>query len=172
MKQKNFYRILTCISILLAFTARLNAQSDERQKLIALEKRRFDAMVRHDTTVLTELLADSLIYIHSSGVMDNKSSFMKDIASGRIVYLFIYPEKPIATIEGNYGWIYGRANIRFKLSAMIGTIDQYVSYTELYRYKRNQWQLVICHNARIEKDAPYFNSIVPQVKGGDVPAIF
>jgi hypothetical protein len=172
MKQKNFFRIFIYTCILITATARVSAQADEKQKLIALEKRRFDAMVRHDTTVLDGLLADSLIYIHSSGVIDNKSSFLKDIAAGRMVYVFIYPEKPTATIDGNYAWVYGRANIRFKLSGMIVNIDQYVSFAELYFYKRNKWQLVFCHNARIEKDAPYYNTTIPQVKGGEVPAIF
>jgi Domain of unknown function (DUF4440) len=171
----NFKKILrtyiyTCI--MLALTASLYAQSEDSKRLIAIQKRHFDAMIRRDTTLLSSLLEDSLTYIHSSGVIDNKSSFLKDIASGRIVYLFILPEKVTATIDGNYGWIYGRANIRFKLASMIGTIDQYVSFVEVYKLKRYQWQMVLCHNARIEPNAPYINNFVPQVKSGSMPSIY
>ena len=102
----------------------------------------------------------------------NKKSFLKDISSGHITYFFIYPEKVVATVDGNYGWIYGRANIRFKLSTMTGMIDQYVSFVEVYHLYHNQWQMVLCQNARIEKDAPYFNIGIPQVKGGSVPSIY
>src|SRR5450432_572724 len=101
MKQKKFYRTLFYICILLACNAKLFAQTDERPRLISLEKRRFELMIHHDTTQLSSLLADSLIYIHSSGVIDNKASFMKDIGSEHITYLFILPEKVVASVDGN-----------------------------------------------------------------------
>jgi hypothetical protein len=88
------------------------------------------------------------------------------------VYLFILPEKVTASIDGNYAWIYGRANVRFKLASMTGTIDQYISFVEVYQHKRYQWQLVLCHNSRIDTNAPYYNNMVPQVKAGEVPSIY
>ncbi len=158
--------------LLLASFIRLHAQSEDSKRLIALEKRRFDAVIHRDTTLLSSLLDDSLTYIHSSGIVDNKKSFLKDIGSGRITYIFIIPEKVTAMVDGNYGWIYGRANVRFKFASMTVNIDQYVSFVEVYHLKRNQWQMVLCHNARIENNAPYFNNEVPQVKAGSVPSIY
>jgi hypothetical protein len=162
--------IITGLQILLAGT--LIAQNDDKSRLIALEKRRFQAMTLRDTALLSTLLADSLIFIHSSGIIDGKQSFMKDISSGHITYLFIYPEKVMAIVDGNSGWIYGRANIRFKLSTMTTTIDQYISFVEVYQLKRNQWQMILCQHARIEKDAPWYNNMIPQVKSGSVPSIY
>jgi hypothetical protein len=172
MKAKKFFRVIYFTCILVASGTVLSAQTEDSKKLIALQKRHFEAMIHRDTTLLSGLLADSLVYIHSSGVIDNKSSLMKDIASGRIVYLFILPEKVTATIDGNYGWVYGRANIRFKLASMAGTIDQYVSFVEVYHLMRYQWQMVLCHNARIEPNAPYINNSIPQVKSGSMPSIY
>lgn len=148
------------------------AQSDDRGKLISLEKKRYEAMKNADTSFLKTLLADSMTYIHSSGVVDNKLSFIKDIGSRRIIYQFILPEKVTAYIDGNYGWVYGRANIRFKLATMTGTIDQYVSFVEVYQYKNYQWQMILCHNARIENNAPYFNATIPQAVTGHSPSIY
>ena len=172
MKSENFFRTFIYTCIILAGSTSLHAQTDDRPRLIALERRRFDAMIHHDTTALSGILADSLIYIHSSGTIDNKKSFLKDIGSGHITYLFILPEKVTAFTDGNYGWVFGRANIRFKLSTMTANIDQYVSFVEVYQLKHYQWQMVLCHNARIEKDAPYYNNAVPQVKEGSMPAIY
>jgi hypothetical protein len=172
MKLNKFFRTLFCVIILIASSHILFAQSEDSKKLMALQRRHFEAMIHKDTTLLSGLLADSLVYIHSSGVIDDKKSFMKDIVSGRIEYLFILPEKVTATVDGSYGWIYGRANIRFRLASMIGTIDQYVSFVEVYRMKKYQWQLVLCHNARIEPNAPYVNNYIPQVKGGSMPSIY
>jgi len=172
MKSLKFRPFIIIYGLLLLQVTGLRAQADERPHLLALEKRRFQSMVHRDTVQLSAMLGDSLIFIHSSGVIDNKQSFMKDISSGHITYLFIYPEKVIAVVDGNAGWIYGRANIRFKLSTMTTTIDQYVSFVEVYEYKRNQWQMVLCQNARIEKDAPWYNNMIPQVQSGPVPSIY
>jgi hypothetical protein len=172
MRSSQFYRVFICAILLFSSTTCLYAQSEEGKKLMVLEKRRFDAMKRGDTTQLSALLGDSLTFIHSSGVIDNKASFLKDIGSGRVTYLFILPEKVTVVVDGNYAWIYGRANVRFKLASMTGNIDQYVSFVEVYQLKRYQWQMILCHNARIESNAPYFNSTVPQVKSGSVPSIY
>jgi hypothetical protein len=172
MKFLKFCPAYVLTGLLIVLCVGLKAQTDDKTRLIALEKKRFEAMTHRDTLQLSALLADSLIFIHSSGVIDNKKSFIKDISSGHITYLFIYPEKVIAVVDGNWGWIYGRANIRFKLSTITTTIDQYVSFVEVYQFKRNQWQMVLCQNARIEKDAPWYNNMVPQVKTGSVPSIY
>src|SRR5450432_649198 len=172
MKSNIIFRIVLFSGIMLAWSVRLNAKSDDVKKLMAIEKRRCDAMVHQDTSLLKVLLADSLTFIHSSGVIDNKNSFLKDIGSGRIKYMFIIPEKVTATVDGNYAWIFGRANVRFKLAVMTGVIDQYISFVEVYHFYHNQWQMVLCHNARIESNAPYFNNTVPQVKSGLVPSIY
>ena len=172
MKSKKFFRTFLYICILLAFSVRLQAQTEDVKKLISIEKRRFDAMVHKDTALLKILLADSLTFIHSSGIMDNKISFLKDIGSGRITYMFIIPEKLTATVDGNYAWIFGRANVRFKLAVMTTAIDQYISFVEVYHMYKNQWQMVLCQNARIENNAPYYNNLVPQVKSGSIPSIY
>jgi hypothetical protein len=172
MKLNKFFRTILYACVLLIFSTGLRAQSEDGKKLISIEKRRFDAMVHKDTALLKFLLADSLIFIHSSGVIDNKISFLKDIGSGRITYMFIIPEKVTATVDGNYAWIFGRANVRFKLAVMTSVIDQYISFVEVYHYYKNQWQMVLCQNARIENNAPYYNNTVPQVKGGLVPSIY
>jgi hypothetical protein len=172
MNLKQLPQTIFYLFLFIAFTTRVHAQSEDSKRLIALEKRRFDAMIHRDTTLLSGFLADSLTYIHSSGVIDNKISFLKDIGSGRITYLFILPEKVTATIDGNYAWVFGRANVRFKLASMTGNIDQYISFVEVYQLKRYQWKMILCHNARIESNAPYFNNFVPQVKAGSVPSIY
>jgi len=172
MKSNIFFQTFLYTCFLLAFSVRLRAQTEDVKKLISIEKRRYDAMVHKDTALLKVLLADSLTFIHSSGVIDNKISFLKDIGSGRITYMFIIPEKLTATVDGNYAWIFGRANVRFKLAVMTTGIDQYISFVEVYRLEKNQWQMILCQNARIENNAPYYNNTVPQVKSGSIPSIY
>jgi hypothetical protein len=164
---------LLYLLILLAGTVTAEAQSAAKQKLIATQKMRFNALTARDTSELSRLLADDLVYVNTNGVMDNKSSFLKSIATGAIVYLFILPEKSIATIEGNFGWVYGKANIRFRVASINMTIDQYISFIDFYRLTHDQWELVACQNARVNPDNPYFiKPQEPQVKKSVQPLIY
>lgn len=147
-----------------------SAQLSPREKLMGLEKTRYEALTNRDTTTLSRILADDLIYIHTNGVVDNKSSLLRNIATGALEYLFVLPEKSTATIEGNFGWVYGKANIRFRVADINLTVDQYISFIDFYRLAHNQWQLVACQNARLNKDNPYF--IKPPVKESIQPAIY
>ncbi len=160
-----------CCSFVLvtaSFVAR--AQLSAREKLMGLEKTRYEALTSRDTTTLSRLLADDLVYIHTNGVVDDKSSLLKNIATGALEYLFILPEKSTATIEGNFGWVYGKANIRFRVADINMTFDQYISFIDFYRLAHNQWQLVACQNARINKENPYFTK--PPVKASIQPDIY
>jgi len=162
--------IYASILVTIAFAA--DAQSAAKQKLLAMEKMRSDALTSRDTTTLSKLLADDLIFIHTNGVIENKSSLLKSIATGSLVYLFILPETSTATVEGNVGWVYGKANIRFKVASINMTIDQYISFINFYRLIHDQWQLVACQNAKVSKDNPYFIDPQPQVKKSVQPAIY
>ncbi|MFI5124502.1 MAG: nuclear transport factor 2 family protein [Chitinophagales bacterium] len=159
-------------SLLLAASLTANAQSTAKQKLLAMEKMRFDALTSRDTTTLSRLLADDLIFMHTNGVIENKSSLLKSIATGSLIYLFILPETSTATVDGNVGWVYGKANIRFKVASINMTIDQYISFINFYRLIHDQWQLVACQNARVSKDNPYFVDPQPQVKKSVQPFIY
>ena len=159
--------------LLTGLSGRVHAQDIPDQRLMAMEKMRFDAMIRQDTVTLSRILANDLIYIHTNGVIDDKRSLLKSIASGSVVYKYILPEKSITRVEGDFGWVYGKANIRFKVASINMTIDQYVSFINFYRYFRNQWLLVACQNAKVNTDIPDFNKPpAPQIKKSIQPAIY
>src|SRR6185437_15596184 len=173
MSAKTPWLRFICVSMLLTVAFAADAQSTARQKLLAMEKMRFDALTSRDTTTLSRLLADDLIFMHTNGVIENKSSLLKSIATGSLIYLFILPETSTATVDGNIGWVYGKANIRFKVASINMTIDQYISFINFYRYFRNQWLLVACQNAKVNTDIPDFNKPpAPQVKKSIQPAIY
>jgi hypothetical protein len=59
--------------LLTGLSGRVHAQDIPDQRLMAMEKMRFDAMIRQDTVTLSRILANDLIYIHTNGVIDYKS---------------------------------------------------------------------------------------------------
>lgn len=68
----------------------------ERAALVEeLEGRRVRATVAADVPALAELLADDCRYVHSSGVIDTKESYLANLASGVLVYDWIEPHERV-----------------------------------------------------------------------------
>jgi ketosteroid isomerase-like protein len=56
------------------------------KEILALEDRRYHAMTSGDFGALEALLHDELIYTHSSGLSDNKASWLAAMKSGKTKY--------------------------------------------------------------------------------------
>ena len=56
-------------------------------QVLAAEDARYAAQTRLDYTALERLLADDLVYIHSSAVVDNKQSYIDSMRNGSVRYL-------------------------------------------------------------------------------------
>ena len=52
----------------------------------ALEEQRYKAMQRNDLDSIRRLLHPELSYVHSSGKVDNRDSFMKNLRDGLSIY--------------------------------------------------------------------------------------
>ena len=56
------------------------------QEIEQLERRRFDAQIARDLPTLETIFADDLIYTHSNGHQDGKTSYLASIQSGQSRY--------------------------------------------------------------------------------------
>ena len=89
----------------------MNAQ-DEVSKL---EERRCAAMTGSDLATLESLLADTLTYTHSSAVVDDKTSYIESIRSGRVKYLKVERFDTHSQVYGDTVITTGRARIDVKV---------------------------------------------------------
>lgn len=60
--------------------------SDELQMVMALEDARVAALCEQDADTLDRLLSDSMVYVHSTGLLDTKQSFLDHVRHGPIQY--------------------------------------------------------------------------------------
>lgn len=85
------------------------------EALRAADRRRRRAMVGADTDALAKLLADELIWTHSSGKTDGKRSFLEKIASGSVVYLSLDVANDAVSSHGDvaihHGTLSGRVSV-------------------------------------------------------------
>ena len=61
------------------------------QTIIDLDKKRMQAMAKKDVATLEAVLADDLIYTHSSARLDTKRSLIDAMVSGATVYTGVEP---------------------------------------------------------------------------------
>lgn len=110
------------------------------QEVLAIERQRFAAQVRKDTTFLHRVLGDDLIYTHSSGIVDSKASFIASITSGRLDYREATPERLEARVFGDVAVLTGAARIRVQVKDQ--PLALHIRFTDVYVKRLTGWQMV------------------------------
>jgi len=61
-------------------------KADAKQAVLAAEQAFVDAMIKHDKAALEKLLADDLVYVHSSSKVETKAEVIQVVTSGSTTY--------------------------------------------------------------------------------------
>jgi ketosteroid isomerase-like protein len=80
-------------------------------EILELEERRCAAIVAKDTATLSELLADEMVYTHSSGTLDTKTSFLKALEARTLDYRGLERSDVEAVRLGDTALVTGRCEI-------------------------------------------------------------
>jgi hypothetical protein len=104
-------------------------------------------MVNHDVPTLNRLLADELVYVHSSSTRQNKTEQIHDIESGKAHYWRIDVREQQPHIYGTTGIIQGVAD--FVLGPEGHERMSTLRYTDVYVQRNGEWQMVAWHCTRI-----------------------
>ena len=120
---------------------------DNGQKIIDLDKKRMHAMAQKDITTLNALLADDLVYTHSSARLDTKQSLIGSMTSGTTVYTAIEPSAVKAQDFGDMVVLTGAARISVMSNGRPNSFG--VRFTDVYVNKGGQWQMVAWQSTRL-----------------------
>jgi ketosteroid isomerase-like protein len=77
--------------------------------IVALEDRRYAAMIAVDEAGLADCFSDDLIYVHSSGVVDTKAGYIAAIKGGKYRYKKCDRFEEKVRIYGSTALVSGRA---------------------------------------------------------------
>lgn len=126
----------------------VQAQSADEKAVVAAEKARFEAQVSKNTDALNQLLADDLVYVHSSGNVDTKQSYIQSIKEGNSTYNSIDVQEQKVRLYGKTAIINGICYI--KRPAVDGkNNDLKLRYTDVYVKKGGRWQMVTWQSFRM-----------------------
>ena len=129
-----------------ASTAAVAMSADERA-VSAVEKQRFDAQVSKNYAVLEQVLANDLIYAHSSGATDSKQSYIQSIRDGKSNYAAIDVQEQKVRVYGNTAIINGVCLIKMNNNNM--PTEMKLRYTDVYVKNGKQWQMAAWQSLRL-----------------------
>jgi len=126
---------------------RLLTKDGDADAVKARELERFRAMEKNDFAALDGLLADDMIYTHSSGTADTKAKFLESLKTGKTRYLKIAPTDTNVTVYGDTAIIRGRGV--FTVENQAGKSDLTLSYLDVWVKRGGTWQMVAWQSARV-----------------------
>lgn len=117
------------------------------ETVIALDKRRMEAMARKDIATLNELISDDLVYTHSSARLDTKGSLIGAMESGKTVYTAVVPSDVKAQDCGDTVVLTGSA--RISVNSGGNAMNFGVRFTDVYAKRGDRWQMVAWQSTRL-----------------------
>lgn len=117
------------------------------EKVIALDKRRMTAMAQKDIAALEALIADDLVYTHSSARLDTKGSLIGAMQSGATVYSAVEPSEVKAQDYGSTVVLTGRAQISVNSGGKAMSFA--VRFTDVWVEKGGSWQMAAWQSTRL-----------------------
>ena len=116
------------------------------QKVIDLDRQRMSAMAQKDIAALNKLIADDLVYTHSSARLDTKDSLIGAMETGRTVYTAVVPSDVKAQDLGDTVVLTG--NARISVNSGGNAMNFGVRFTDVWVNKSGQWQMVAWQSTR------------------------
>ena len=117
------------------------------QMIIELDKKRMHAMANKDVATLNALLADDLIYTHSSARLDTKQSLIGNMQSGSTVYTSVTPSDVVAQDLGSAVVLTGIAAISVMSGGKPNSFK--VRFTDVYANRGGKWQMVTWQSTKL-----------------------
>jgi ketosteroid isomerase-like protein len=117
------------------------------QTVIDLDRKRMQAMAAKDIATLEALIADDLVYAHSTARLDTKRSLIDNMVEGRTVYTSVEPSDVKAQDLGDAVVLTGIAQIKVLSN---GTPNAFgVRFTDVYARRNGSWQMVTWQSTRL-----------------------
>src|SRR5580698_182277 len=88
------------------------AGEDAKQQVMAVEQARVAALDASDIPALERIMADDVTYVHASGKVDNKASYLDAIRSGKLHYISWKAKNLQVRVEGNAAVVNGEYSVR------------------------------------------------------------
>ena len=116
-------------------------------RVIAIDAQRMTAMSQGDVGTLNALIADELVYTHSSARLDTKQSLIENMQSGKTGYTAVVPSDVKAQDYGDTVVLTGVA--RISVNSGGNAMNFGVRFTDVWANKGGNWQMVAWQSTKL-----------------------
>jgi ketosteroid isomerase-like protein len=128
--------------------ARLPVPAGDLDAVLAAEDARFAAMVAADPEAMRRWFADDLLYVHSTGVVEDREQLIASIAGRKLQYLAIEPSARRVVLQGaDAAFVHGVAHI--KARAGDKPLEFSARYLAVYARQDAAWRLRAWQSLRL-----------------------
>lgn len=110
------------------------------QDILALEDKRYAAMITVDEAALSACFGDDLVYVHSSGLVDSKASYIAAIKSGKFTYKKCQRFEEKVRFYGECAVVTGRAEFEAVVEGAARTLR--LRYLNVWANSSTGWKFV------------------------------
>ena len=119
-------------------------KEDAKKSVLAAEQAYVDAMIKHDKAALEKLLADDLVYIHSSSKNETKAEVIQAVTSGSATYESIDFRDTTVRQYGDVVITNHKATIKTKQTGVANLL-----VTHVWAKNKGGWQFVSRQASRL-----------------------
>jgi ketosteroid isomerase-like protein len=119
------------------------------KEVMATEEARTDALDRSDLGALDRLMADDVTYVHASGKVDTKKSYLDAIHSGKLHYISWQPRNLQVRVMGSGAVVNGEYLVRVTDSRVQPEpFDINIFILSVYAWRDGRWQQIAWQSTR------------------------
>jgi len=136
--------ILTLSTLAAASVFAGTPKPDAKNAVLAAEQSFVDAMIKRDKAALEKLLADDLVYVHSSSKAETKAEVIQVVTSGSTLYESIEFRDTAVRQYGDVVITTHKAAIKTKQTGVAN-----LSVTHIWVKHKGGWQFASRHASRL-----------------------
>ena len=125
------------------------------KEVATAEAARTSALTKSDIAALDRIMADDITYIHASGKVDTKQSFLDAIRSGQLHYIVWQPKNLNVRVVGDAAVITGEYAVRVTDSRVKpDPFDINIFILTVYARRSGHWQQIAWQSTRDPATSP------------------
>jgi ketosteroid isomerase-like protein len=116
-------------------------------EVLQADDRRFEAMRKEDWPALDAVLADDLIYVHSTARQETKAEHVGNLRAGKPHYRGIAPRERKARVHGTIGLVNGVSEMHVERDGKEQRFT--VRYLAVYAKGGDGWRMIAWQSTRV-----------------------
>ncbi len=120
--------------------------------ILNLDDQRRVALLNGDTNTIQTLFANELMYVHSSAIVDTKTSYLTALCTGAVVYQSIELRDRQVQIVDGLAILTGIAQMRVVVNAVPQSV--HIRYTTTWIKRAQTWQMLVFASTPLPSSQP------------------